>query len=129
MIGHLNAQHQSWGSLFNNQRGRYLKNTLDYFSNFAILNDKRITRIALNNSCLDHALCSVDVLHRISWDVDSDNYNGSDHFPIYVFCEDFKKLQFCSSRIYNFLKLIRVYLRKNLLTYLLYYRFYFLMRM
>ena len=97
-MGDFNAQYQSWRSSFNNQLGRYLKDTLTY--NFIILNDKRPTRITYNHSCPDLAFCLVDLLHKAGWDVDSDNF-GSDHFPIYTFWKDFKKLQFSASKIFK----------------------------
>ena len=88
IIGDLNTQNQAWGSSHNNALGNNLLTAIDKNGCFRILNNGKPTRIHNNNSCPDVSISTLDIEHRLHWDVVEDSM-GSDHFPLSIELDGF----------------------------------------
>ena len=68
--------------------GKNLLSAIDKNSCVRILNNGKSTRVHGNNSYPDVAICSLDIDHRLHWDVVEDSM-GSDHFPLSIEVDGF----------------------------------------
>ena len=99
-MGVFNAQHPSWGSFCPNQIGRNFKDSLLNCPDLIILNDKSPTRISIKASCPDLAICSSNILDKLSFSVGKDSFE-SDHFPLSVSMNNFDRFQAKPQNIFS----------------------------
>jgi len=82
IVGDLNARNPLWGDNTTNRHGLLIEQLM-LSSDLYLLNTGHPTHFHTQTasfSCIDIALCSLNLAAELSWEVSSDLY-GSDHFP------------------------------------------------
>ena len=100
IMGDFNTQHPDWGSCYPNQLGRYFKDSLINCTDLILLNDKAPTRISIKAGCPDLALCTSNILDKLSFSVGIDSF-GSDHFPLLISINNFDRFRCKPQNIFS----------------------------
>ena len=89
IVGDFNAHSRSWGCEHTGHRGRILE-SLICDESLCILNTGQRTHVTLpsgQTSALDLSLCSPQLAQLFTWSAHDDPL-GSDHFPVWIECQD-----------------------------------------
>ena len=86
VVGDFNAHHNTWGSSIDSTKGKTISNIIDSH-NLILLNTGASTHFSAafnSSSAIDLSICSPQLAPFITWESNSFDLCGSDHFPIFI---------------------------------------------